>query len=187
MERSFCADAEDLVAAPHLCATARGTRRGPSPAPGHRGAALALVASLATLVTLVTPAPAVTAAATCLNGFAAISISNREDSHARLADRNRDGIACRLTVQGRDGIQSTVLLDNFIGDPSIYPVASCTTPFRSVVTGTVITNWLPAAVQRAVSAVDANRDGMLCVSISHPELRVLIVLDNPNVVGNPER
>jgi hypothetical protein len=181
MEPSLCATTEDVVATTHLWTTARRTRRSPSLAPRRGGGALSLLATLATLIILAVPAPAVAAAGTCLDGFAAMAIGNATESNARLADRNGDRTACRLTVQNRDGTRSTVLLDNFIGDPSIYPVAACTAPFRAVVIGDP--DDLPAAVQRVASAIDANRDGTLCVYIGDPEL--LVVLDNPNFIGDP--
>jgi hypothetical protein len=50
----------------------------------------------------------------------------------------------------------------------------------------------PAAVQRALPAIDANGDGRLCVwtttNYGDPNDRVVIVVDNPNnlnVIGNP--
>jgi hypothetical protein len=113
-------------------------------------------------------APAVAAGASCLDGFATISIERSDDRQARLADRNGDGTACCMILQGGDGMRSTVLVDNFIGDPNPLLVASCTAPFRSQDVGAVIIHWLPAEVLRQLSAAGANRDGALCVFIGIP-------------------
>jgi hypothetical protein len=145
-------------------------------------AAVPLVAGAAVLAlaTQSGPSPAAAAGA-CLEPFARIAASDPDD---RPADRNGDGVACSLTLRLRDGTPLRVLADNTIGNPDLVPPGPCTAPFREVSIGNP--DLLPAALRPHASVLDANRDARLCgLRIDDPDDSVLIVLDNPNAIDDP--
>jgi hypothetical protein len=103
------------------------------------------------------------------------------DANGRLADRNGDGVACKVALLERSRVVGTVWTDNSIGDPHIIPPGPCTDPFREVGIGDPNVIGDPSIRQ-----IDANGDGLICGSAQlEARALILILLDNPNAVGDP--
>jgi len=103
------------------------------------------------------------------------------DANGRLADRNGDGVACTTALLERSRVVGTAWTDNSVGNPNIIPPGPCTDPFREVGIGDPHLIGDPGIRQ-----IDANGDELLCASAQF-EARglILILLDNPNAVGDP--
>jgi hypothetical protein len=103
------------------------------------------------------------------------------DPNVRLADRNGDGFACFTTVRVSRVAVATLWTDNSIGDPHIIPPGPCTDPFREISVGNPNIIGDPSIRQ-----IDANGDGNLCATAQlEARALILILLDNPNAIGDP--
>ncbi len=110
-----------------------------------------------------------------------------EDANGRLADRNGDGVACTAALRTGGRVVGVAWTDNSVGDPHIIPPGPCTDPFREVAIGDPNVIGDPHLIgDPSIRRLDANGDGLLCASAqSEARALILILLDNPNAIGNP--